>query len=86
MPDKLNVIARSSGIKLTCGNVRAVSEETPVAYLYTLEYGNTTVNRKVSEWRLNYPFGVCGADYLRSNDDGMSYIRETPLYTLKGIK
>ena len=52
----------------------------PVAYLYTLEYGSTVANKKVSVDRLRYPFGVCGADYLVKNDDGISYVRETPLY------
>lgn len=52
----------------------------PVAWLYTLEYGKTVADKKLSLYQLNYPFGVCGADYLRSNDDGMSYVRQTPLY------
>jgi len=30
---------------------------------------------------LNYPFGVCGADYQAQNEDGVSYVRQTPLYT-----
>lgn len=53
----------------------------PVAYLYTLEYGETVVNKKVSMQQLNYPFGVCGADYLARNDNGCSYVKQTPLYT-----
>lgn len=52
----------------------------PAAYLYTLEYGQTVANKKVSLWKLNYPFGVCGADYLAQGDEGVSYVRETPLY------
>lgn len=52
----------------------------PVAWLYTLEYGTSIADRKVSLEQLRYPFGVCGADYLRVNDDGTSYVRETPLY------
>ena len=51
-----------------------------VAFLYTLEYGSSVADRRVSPYRLNYPFGVCGADYQRSNEDGVSYVRETPLY------
>ena len=54
----------------------------PVAWLYTLEYGKTVADKKVSLSQLNYPFGVCGADYLRSNDDGVSYVRQTPLYAV----
>ena len=53
----------------------------PAAYLYTLEYGKTVANTKVSVQQLNYPFGVCGADYLARNDDGVSYVRQTKLYT-----
>lgn len=53
----------------------------PDAYLYTLEYGETVVNKKVSMQQLNYPFGVCGADYLARNDNGCSYVKQTPLYT-----
>ena len=60
--------------------IRMAREATPVAWMYTLEYGSTTVDTKVSLHQLRYPFGVCGADYLRVNDDGVSYIRETPLY------
>ena len=52
----------------------------PVAWMYTLEYGDTVVDKKVSLSQLNYPFGVCGADYLRENSDGMSYVRQTLLY------
>lgn len=55
-------------------------EVQPVAYLYTLEYGSTVADTKVSISQLNYPFGVCGADYLAKNDDGVSYVRQTPLY------
>jgi len=53
----------------------------PVAFLYTLEYGKTVVDKKVSIDQLNYPFGVCGADYQAKNEDGVSYVRQTPLYT-----
>ena len=53
----------------------------PVAFLYTLEYGKTVVDKKVSIDQLNYPFGVCGADYQAQNEDGVSYVRQTPLYT-----
>ena len=58
------------------------SAPAPVAWLYTLEYGKTVADKKVSLSQLNYPFGVCGADYLRSNDDGVSYVRPTPLYAV----
>lgn len=51
-----------------------------VAWLYTLEYGNTIADTKVSIYQLNYPFGVVGADYLRENQQGVSYVRETKLY------
>jgi len=57
-----------------------VAQGEPVAWLYTLEYGKTVADKKVSLSQLNYPFGVCGADYLRSNDDGVSYVRQTPMY------
>ena len=50
-----------------------------VAYLYTLEYGGTAVDSKTSVCQLNYPFGVCGADYLARNDDGVSYVKQTKL-------
>jgi len=53
----------------------------PVAFLYTLEYGKTVVDKKVSIDQLNYPFGVCGADYQAKNEDGVSYVRQTFLYT-----
>ena len=53
----------------------------PVAFLYTLEYGKTVVDKKVSIDQLNYPFGVCGADYQAKNEDGVSYVRQTSLYT-----
>ncbi len=56
-------------------------QQVPTAYLYTLEYGAVIVDRKVSEHQLNYPFGVAGADYLIRNDDGVSYVRQTPLYS-----
>ncbi len=56
-------------------------EQEPVAYLYTLEYGQSTYDKKVSIHQLNYPFGVCGADYLAKNDEGVSYVRQTKLYT-----
>lgn len=52
-----------------------------VAWLYTLEYGGCVANTKVSKHQLRYPFGVCGSDYLARNDEGVSYVRETPLYT-----
>lgn len=52
----------------------------PVAWQYTLEYGASIADRKVSLEQLRYPFGVCGADYLRVNSDGVSYVRETPLF------
>lgn len=55
----------------------------PVAWLYTLEYGASIADRKVSLDQLRYPFGVCGSDYLRVNDDGTSYVRETPLRAIK---
>ena len=55
----------------------------PAAWLYTLEYGPSIADRKVSLDRLRYPFGVCGSDYLRVNDDGTSYVRETPLHAIK---
>ena len=58
--------------------VRGDAEQ--VAWMYTLEYGDTVADRKVSLNQLNYPFGVCGADYLRENIDGISYVRQTPLY------
>ena len=57
-----------------------VMQGEPVAWLYTLEYGETVADKKVSLSQLNYPFGVCSADYLRSNDDGVSYVRQTPMY------
>jgi len=50
------------------------------AYLYTLEYGETVFDEKLSRHQLNYPFGVCGSDYLAENDNGVSYVRETPLF------
>ena len=56
-------------------------DQEPVAYLYTLEYGQSTYDKKVSIHQLNYPFGVCGADYLAKNDEGVSYVRQTKLYT-----
>jgi hypothetical protein len=55
-------------------------KQEPVAYLYTLEYGQTVADTLVSLQQRNYPFGVCGADYLAKNDDGASYVRQTPLY------
>jgi len=58
------------------------SEIKPVAWLYTLEYGTTVANTLVSIDERWYPFGVCGSDYLARNDDGVSYVRETPLYSL----
>jgi hypothetical protein len=67
--------------KLRGQSVGEVSMPEPVAYLYTLEYGSTIANTKVSLWQLNYPFGSCGADYLPQNEDGISYVRQTPLYT-----
>lgn len=59
---------------------RADRDTAPVAWLYTLEYGSKVADTKVSRHQLNYPFGVCGADYLRSNADGTSYVRQVPLY------
>jgi len=56
-------------------------KQEPVAYLYTLEHGQTVANTLVSLQQRNYPFGVCGADYLAKNDDGVSYVRQIPLYT-----
>lgn len=58
----------------------------PVAWLYTLEYGKAISNIKASHMQLNYPFGVCGADYLQKNDDGVSYVRQTPLFDLTQTK
>lgn len=58
----------------------AAQGQEPVAWIYTLEYGAVVVDTKVSDRQLNYPFGVCGADYLAKNDDGVSYVRQTPLY------
>ena len=49
-----------------------------VAFLYTLEHGASVVARKASTYRLNYPFG--GGDDYRPSEDGLSYVRETPLY------
>lgn len=62
-------------------NTDELQPTVPAAFLYTLEYGNTVVDQKVSVYQLNYPFGVCGADYLAKNEDGVSYVRQTPLYT-----
>jgi hypothetical protein len=67
--------------ELRAGIAAEVPMPEPVAYLYTLEYGSTNADTKVSLRQLNYPFGVCGADYLARNDDGVSYVRQTPLYT-----
>jgi hypothetical protein len=53
----------------------------PVAWLYTLRYGQEIVNTRVSDYQLNYPFGVCGADYLPKNHEGVSYVKQTPLHT-----
>jgi hypothetical protein len=61
--------------------LRAQAKAEPVAWQYRLEYGAVVADPRVSAHRLSYPFGVCGADYLRSNNDGVSYVRETPLYT-----
>jgi hypothetical protein len=57
-----------------------LAEQEPVAYFYTLKYGDKVADEKVSKHQLNYPFGVCGADYLAKNDNGISRIRQTPLY------
>lgn len=57
----------------------------PVAWMYTLEYGAAVADTKVSVRQLNYPFGVCGADYLAKNDDGVSYVRQTPLYKAQSV-
>lgn len=58
----------------------ALDAAQPVARLYTLEYGPSVVDRMASDCQLNYPFGVCGADYQRANGEGVSYVRESPLY------
>jgi len=57
----------------------------PVAWMHTLEYGAVVADTKVSVRQLNYPFGVCGADYLAKNDDGVSYVRQTPLYKAQSV-
>ena len=57
------------------------AQQEPVAWLYTLEYGHHVANTLVSEVQRNYPFGVCGADYRAKNEDGISYVRQTPLHT-----
>ena len=62
-------------------DVQSVELPEPAAYLYTLEYGQTVADTKLSIQQLNYPFGVCGSDYLARNDEGVSYVRQTPLYT-----
>ena len=68
-------------MQIAAQEVSAAGVPMPDAYLYTLEYGETVVNKKVSMQQLNYPFGVCGADYLARNDNGCSYVKQTPLYT-----
>jgi len=55
-------------------------EKEPVAWKYTLEYGNFIADTMLSRQQLRYPFGVCGADYARQTDNGISYVRESPLY------
>jgi hypothetical protein len=57
----------------------------PVAWKYTLEYGASIADTKVSTHQLRYPFGVCGADYSQANSDGVSYVRETPLYAAPAV-
>ncbi len=69
-----------SGVRIAPTTAEVPMPE-PVAYLYTLEYGETVAGRRLSEHQLNYPFGVCGSDYLAQTDDGVSYVRQTPLYT-----
>lgn len=80
------------GIKIDASDIATLSEAAALlqadaqaggeamAWLYTLEYGNTIADTKVSIHQLNYPFGVVGADYLRENQQGVSYVRETKLY------
>lgn len=68
--------------KVEAAVLAKLAQQVPVAWMYTLEYGANIANTKVSLSQLNYPFGVCGADYLPRNGDGMSYVRQTPLYTL----
>ena len=65
----------------TLDKLIAAQAQEPVAWLYTLEYGGKVCHKKASTGNLNYPFGVDGADYPRENDDGVSYVRQTPLYT-----
>jgi hypothetical protein len=64
---------------------KVLCEKEPVAWKYDLEYGTTVANSLVFKERRNYPFGVCGADYRVRNDDGVSYIREIPLYAAADI-
>lgn len=67
--------------KTALEHLETSTQPLPSAWMYTLEYGGTIADTKVSLRQLNYPFGVCGADYLRENSDGISYVRQTPLYT-----
>ena len=66
--------------KAALEHLETSTQPLPSAWMYTLEYGGTIADTKVSLRQLNYPFGVCGADYLRENSDGISYVRQTPLY------
>jgi hypothetical protein len=73
-----SALAEHIATTLLAGKVLCNAE--PVAWFYTLEYGSTVVDSGLFESQRRYPFGVCGADYLARNDDGVSYVRETPLY------
>jgi hypothetical protein len=70
----------TTATQLAAFEAQAASAAEPVAWLYTLEYGASIADAKASPHQLRYPFGVCGADYSRANSDGVSYVRETPLY------
>lgn len=56
----------------------------PVAWMYTLSYGEKEVDRIVSQHQRRYPFGVCGKDYCAVSSDGVSLVREFPLFTKTG--
>ena len=73
--------AYRKAVKTALEHLETSTQPLPSAWMYTLEYGGTIADTKVSLRQLNYPFGVCGADYLRGNSDGISYVRQTPLYT-----
>ena len=73
--------AYRKAVKTALEHLETSTQPLPSAWMYTLEYGGTIADTKVSLRQLNYPFGVCGADYLRENSDGISYVRQTPLYT-----